>query len=55
MSFEEKLEEGLASLREGDYDESMDTAHKLQRMEPEAADGWVATGQQPAVRSSARQ
>lgn len=40
MSFEEKLEEGLASLREGDYDDSLDTAQKLQQMEPEAADGF---------------
>ncbi|MDX1639725.1 MAG: tetratricopeptide repeat protein [Balneolaceae bacterium] len=40
MSFEETLEEGLASLREGDYDESLDIAHSLQKMEPEAADGF---------------
>lgn len=40
MSFEEKLEEGLSSLREGDFDVSLDIAHKLQKIEPEAADGF---------------
>lgn len=40
MSFEEKLEEGLALLREGDFDESLDIARSLQKMEPEAADGY---------------
>ncbi|MFH5832485.1 tetratricopeptide repeat protein [Halalkalibaculum sp. DA384] len=40
MSFEETLEEGLASLREGDFDEALDIAHSLQKMEPEAADGF---------------
>lgn len=40
MSFEEKLEEGLAALREGDYDESLDIAHSLQKIEPEEADGF---------------
>lgn len=40
MSFEETLEEGLASLREGDFDEALDIAHSLQKMEPKAADGF---------------
>ncbi|MDR8392867.1 tetratricopeptide repeat protein [Aliifodinibius sp. S!AR15-10] len=40
MSFEETLEEGLASLREGDFDEALDIAHSLQKMEPQAADGF---------------
>ena len=40
MSFEETLEEGLASLREGDYDESLDIARSLQKMEPDEADGF---------------
>lgn len=44
MSYEETLEEGLASLREGDFDESLDIAHSLQKMEPEAADGFHLEG-----------
>lgn len=40
MNFEEQLEEGLALLREGDYDMALDVSRQLQRMEPESADGY---------------
>lgn len=40
MSFEEKLEEGMNLLREGDYDKSLDVARSLQKMEPNEADGF---------------
>lgn len=40
ISFEEQLEEGLALLREGDYDMALDVSRQLQRMEPESADGY---------------
>ena len=40
MTFEEQLEEGLALLREGDYDHALDISRQLQKMEPEHADGY---------------
>lgn len=40
MNFEEQLEEGLSLLREGDYDHSLDISRRLQKMEPESADGY---------------
>lgn len=40
MNFEEQLEEGLALLREEDYDHSLDIARQLQKMEPQSADGY---------------
>jgi Flp pilus assembly protein TadD len=40
MNFEEQLEEGLALLREGDYDHSLDISRQLQKMEPDSADGY---------------
>lgn len=40
MTFEEKLEEGLQLLHEGDFDHSLDIARDLQKMEPDEADGY---------------
>lgn len=40
MNFEEQLEEGLALLREGDYDHALDISRKLQKMEADQADGY---------------
>lgn len=40
MSFEEKLEEGLSALKENDFDEAMDTAKSLQKIESENPDGF---------------
>jgi tetratricopeptide (TPR) repeat protein len=40
MNFEDELEEGLALLNEGDYDHALDISHKLQKMEPNTADGY---------------
>lgn len=40
MNYEEQLEEGLALLREGDYDHALDISRQLQKMEPQHADGF---------------
>ncbi len=40
MKYEDQLEEGLALLHEGDYDHALDISHRLQKMEPETADGF---------------
>lgn len=40
MNFEEQLEEGLALLREEDYDHALDISRQLQKMEPESVDGY---------------
>src|SRR5699024_7595591 len=44
MNFEEQLEEGLALLNEGDYDNSLDISRQLQKMEPESSDGYHLEG-----------
>jgi len=40
MNFEDELEEGISLLHEGDYDHALDISHKLQKMEPNTADGY---------------
>lgn len=40
MKYEDQLEEGLALLHEGDYDHALDISHRLQKMEPDTADGF---------------
>ncbi|HYW35602.1 MAG TPA: tetratricopeptide repeat protein [Balneolaceae bacterium] len=40
MEYEDQLEEGLDLLREGDYDYALDISRRLQKLEPETADGY---------------
>jgi len=40
MGFEEELEKGIQLVEEKKYDESLEIAHKLQKMEPESAEGY---------------
>src|SRR5699024_567217 len=40
MSYEEKLEEGMALLKEGDFDYALDISRRLQNLEPDTADGY---------------
>jgi len=44
MNFEDKLEEGLSLLHEGDYDHALDIAHSLQKQQPDYADGYHLEG-----------
>lgn len=45
MSFEEKHKEGYELLHEKDLDKSLDTARQLQRMKPDAAEGFTLEGE----------
>jgi tetratricopeptide (TPR) repeat protein len=40
MNYEDQLAEGMALLEEGDYDYALDVSRRLQKMEPDAADGF---------------
>lgn len=40
MAFEEDLEKGIELVEDEEYDESLEIAHKLQKMEPDSADGF---------------
>src|SRR5699024_1544833 len=40
MSYEEQLEEGMSLLDEGDFDFALDVSRRLQKMEPDTADGY---------------
>ena len=44
MNFEDKLEEGLSLLREGDYDHALDISRRLQNEQPDYADGYHLEG-----------
>ncbi|HLR77080.1 MAG TPA: tetratricopeptide repeat protein [Balneolaceae bacterium] len=44
MSYEQQLEKGIELLHEGDYDPALDISRKLQKMEPESADGFHLEG-----------
>lgn len=44
MNFEDKLEEGLSLLHEGDYDHALDIAQRLQTTKPEYSDGFHLEG-----------
>lgn len=45
MSFEEKHKEGYELLHEKDLDKSLDTARQLQRMKPDAPEGFTLEGE----------
>lgn len=40
MNYEEQLEEGMSLLDEGDFDFALDVSRRLQKMEPDTADGY---------------
>jgi len=40
MNYEDQLDEGLAVLKDEDYDHALDISHKLQKMEPNTSDGY---------------
>jgi tetratricopeptide (TPR) repeat protein len=40
MNYEDQLAEGMALLEEGDYDYALDVSRRLQKKEPETADGF---------------
>lgn len=45
MSFEEKHKEGYELLHEKDLDKSLDIARRLQKMRPDAAEGYTLEGE----------
>lgn len=45
MSFEEKHKEGYELLHEKDLDKSLDIARRLQKMKPDAAEGYTLEGE----------
>lgn len=45
MSFEEKHKEGYELLHEKDLDKSLDVARRLQKMRPDAAEGFTLEGE----------
>lgn len=45
MSFEEKHKQGYELLHEKDLDESLDTARQLQRLNPDAPEGFTLEGE----------
>jgi tetratricopeptide (TPR) repeat protein len=45
MSFEEKHKKGYELLHEKDLDKSLDTARELQRMNPDASEGYTLEGE----------
>jgi tetratricopeptide (TPR) repeat protein len=40
MTYEEQLEKGMSLMEEGDYDYALDVSRRLQKMEPDTADGF---------------
>lgn len=40
MGFEEDLEKGIELVEKEEYEQSLEIAHKLQKMEPDSADGF---------------